>query len=57
MRAVALLCALAATAATLVAVSTRDASASPAASRIVDRTLQCRVGYSNGARLLLITVR
>jgi hypothetical protein len=58
MRTVALLGALlAATAAALVAVSARDAAASPAASRVVDRTFLCRAGYSNGARLLLITVR
>lgn len=58
MRTVALLCALlTATAAMLAAASARGASASPAASRVVDRTFQCRVGFSNGARLLLLTVR
>jgi hypothetical protein len=57
MRAVALCALLATMSATLVAAAVHDASASPAASRIVDRTLQCRVGYSNGARLLLLTVR
>jgi hypothetical protein len=49
---------VAAVLAALAAGSTRDgASASPTATRVVDRTLLCRVGYSNGARLLLLTVR
>ncbi len=34
-----------------------SASASPAATRVVDRTLLCRVGYSGGARLLLLTAQ
>ena len=34
-----------------------SASASPAATRVVDRTLLCRVGYSGGARLLLLSAQ
>src|SRR5262245_16986653 len=34
-----------------------SAQASGTATRVVDRTLLCRVGYSNGARLLLLTAR
>lgn len=34
-----------------------DAPASDTASRILDRTLLCRTGYSGGARLVLLTAR
>jgi len=34
-----------------------DAPASETASRVVDRTLLCRTGYSGGARLVLINAR
>lgn len=34
-----------------------SAPASPTASRLVDRTLLCRAGYSGGARLVLVNAR
>ena len=48
---------LAATVTALVVHSLPDASASTLATRVVDRTLLCRAGYSGGARLVLITAR
>ena len=59
MRGVSLACVVL-VAAVLAALAGRPASgapASPAATRAVDRTLLCRVGYSGGARLLLLTAR
>jgi hypothetical protein len=44
-------------AALLAALAGGSARASGTATRVVDRTLLCRVGYSNGARLLLLTAR
>lgn len=41
----------------LAAGSARDAVASTTATRIVDRTLLCRVGYSGGARLVILSAR
>jgi hypothetical protein len=37
--------------------SAADAAARTSAARVVDRTLLCRVGYSNGARLVFLTAR
>lgn len=46
-----------AAAAALIGRWTSGASASVAASRVVDRTLLCRTGYSGGTRLVLLTAR
>lgn len=45
------------TLAVLVGRSAHDASASTRATRVVDRTLLCRTGYSGGARLVLLNAR
>jgi len=59
MRVASLVCVLvvAALLATLAVGIASSASASPATTRVVDRTLLCRVGYSGGARLLLLTAQ
>jgi hypothetical protein len=44
-------------AAALAGLLVADAPASETASRVVDRTLLCRTGYSGGARLVLINAR